>query len=576
MCCGTGSGSNGEAVTSVVGQVLNDRYEVLERIGEGGMATAYRGRDRVLGRIVAIKIMRPELAADDAFVARFRREARAAAGVAHEHIASVYDTGSDGNLHYIVMEYVEGESLKERLRREGSLPLDEALRIASETAEALAAAHAAGVVHRDIKPQNILLGHDGRAKVTDFGIARAASSPGQTDTSAIIGSVHYISPEQARGEAVGPQGDIYSLGATLFHMLTGRPPFEDGDRLAILHKHVYDRPRRPSALRPGLPPEVDFVVGHCLAKDLSQRFASARELSSHLAACPRAEAVGGKGRLARWRHSRFGRGADAAGWWVRRRGVWGLAATIALVATVAGVTQWAAARGRAEMVPVPDVVGMSAGAARTYLEELELEYREVGSRPSEDVEAGALLSQDPVANLEVRAGTVVKVVLSEGPSHVVVPAVTQMSVAQAQRNLEAAGLTGGTVQESYDASVPRGYVASTLPAATARVVRGTAVDLVVSLGPKPSEPGGPPPMAPPGPRGAREETLTYMVPADAGADGEADVAIEIIDENGRRRIYQGRHKPGERIPPQKIRVTAKTKARILVDGKVRAEREYLP
>jgi len=563
-------------VSSIVGQVLNDRYEVLEKIGEGGMAIAYRGRDRVLGRVVAIKTMRPELATDDAFVARFRREARAAAGVAHEHIASVYDTGSDGNLHYIVMEYVEGESLKERLRRQGPLALDEALRIASQTAEALDAAHAAGVVHRDIKPQNILLGRGGTVKVTDFGIARAASAPGHTDTSAIIGSVYYSSPEQARGEAVGPQGDIYSLGATLFHMLTGRPPFQDGDRLAILHKHIYDRPPRPSTLRPGLPPEVDSVIGHSLEKELSQRFASAREVSSYLAACPRTEEAGPHAQAARWWRSHFGRGADAVGWWVRTRGLWVVVAAAVLIAVVAGVTRWASARGRAEMVMVPDVVGMSAGAARAYLDELSLKYREVGSRASDDVEAGALLSQDPAANINVRSGTVVKVVLSEGPSHVIVPAVTRMSVAQAQRNLQAAGLTGGAVQETYDPGVPRGYVASTLPAAGARAVRGTAVDLVVSLGPKPTEPGGPPATGPSGPHGAREETLTYMVPADAGADGEVEVVIEIVDEEGRRKIYQGRHKPGEKIPAQRIEVTAKTKARILVDGKVEAEREYLP
>jgi serine/threonine-protein kinase len=151
-------------MTAIVGQVLNERYEVLERIGEGGMATAYRGRDRILGRVVAIKIMRPELAADSAFLARFRREARAAAGITHEHIAGVYDTGSDGPYHYIVMEYVAGESLRDRLRREGPLPLEEALRITTETAKALEAAHQAGVTHRDIKPGNILLGQEGRVK----------------------------------------------------------------------------------------------------------------------------------------------------------------------------------------------------------------------------------------------------------------------------------------------------------------------------------------------------------------------------------------------------------------------------
>ena len=222
----------------MIGQVLNDRYEILEKIGEGGMAVAYRGRDRVLGRAVAIKVMRPELAADGEFLARFRREARAAAGIIHEHIAAVYDTGSDGPYHYIVMEYVPGESLKARLQRGGPLPLEEALRIATATAEALEAAHSAGVIHRDIKPHNILLGSEGQVKVTDFGIARAMSGTGNTETGMILGSVNYVSPEQARGGAVGPQSDLYSLGVTLFEMLTGRPPFDGGERLAIVHKHI--------------------------------------------------------------------------------------------------------------------------------------------------------------------------------------------------------------------------------------------------------------------------------------------------------------------------------------------------
>jgi len=561
-------------MATVVGQVLNDRYEILEKVGEGGMAIAYRGRDRVLGRVVAIKVMRPELATDAGFLARFRREARAAAGITHEHIASVYDTGSDGPYHYIVMEYVEGESMRDRLRREGSLPLAEALRIATETAEALEAAHQAGVVHRDIKPGNILLGRGGQVKVTDFGIARAASAPNQTDTSTMLGSVNYVSPEQARGEAVGPQGDIYSLGATLFEALTGKAPFDGGDRLAILHKHVYDRAPRPSEMRPGLPPEVDSVVGHCLQKDLSRRFASARELLSYLAACPREEdasaAAAARGRL----RGIVSRGAPAAAW-VQRRGVWVVLVALLLSGAVAGVARYSSARGRAEMVKVPDILGMSDAAAKELLEGLGLGYRTVGSKPSEDVEMGAILSQDPAPGIDVGGGTVLKVVLSEGPSHVFVPNVTQMSVAQAQRNLDAAGLATGGVREAYDEDVPAGYVASTLPAARARVVRGTAVDMVLSLGPEPAMPTGP--TGPPPTTGAgREETLNYVVPADAARQGEVEVRVEVADEQGRRTIYEGRHRAGDRIPPQKVTITSATTARIFVDDKVRAERQYLP
>ncbi len=563
-------------MAAVVGQVLNDRYEVVEKIGEGGMAVAYRGRDRVLGRVVAIKVMRPELASDAAFVARFRREARAAAGITHEHIAGVYDTGSDGPYHYIVMEHVEGESMRDRLRREGQLPLREALRIATETAEALAAAHQAGVVHRDIKPHNILLGQDGSVKVTDFGIARAASGPSQTDTSSILGTVNYVSPEQARGETVGPQGDIYSLGATLFEALTGKPPFDGGDRLAVLHKHVYDRPPRPSQLRPGLPPEVDSLVGHCLEKDLTKRFASARELLSYLAACPRVEdATAARALKGRVRRTLVG-GMVSVFSWMQSRGVWLLLALLISVGLVAGVVRYTSARARAAMVTVPDILGMRSETAQQTLERLRLGYRQVGSRSSDSVIEDAVLSQDPAPGIQVIEATVVKVVLSEGPSHVLVPKVTQMSLPAAHQQLEEAGLNIGLVTEAYHDEIPANYVASTLPAAGASVVRGTAVDIVLSLGSEPTAPTGP---ALPGPSpgtSGREETLNYVVPVDIGDKGEVEVTIEVADERGSRRIYQGRHRPGDRIPSQKIKVTAPTTARIFVDGKLQGTREYLP
>lgn len=265
-----------------------------------------------------------------------------------------------------------------------------------------------------------------------------------------------------------------------------------------------------------------------------------------------------------------------AGWWLRQRGVWLLAAAVLMAAVVTGLSLLASARGRAMMVKVPDVEGMSAAAARELLSGHGLVYREVGTRPSEDVAGGCVLSQVPSANLEVARETVIKVVLSTGPSHVVVPDVTRMSVTQAQRNLEAAGLVGGTVREAYHENVPKDYVASTLPAALTRVVRGTAVDMVVSLGPEPELAlGGPLPTGGEA-RREREYTLNFTVPDSESAEGEVEVLVEVVDENGSRKIYQGRHRPGERIPAQTIRVASATTVRILVDGEVRARRQYLP
>jgi len=561
----------------MIGQVLNHRYEILDKAGEGGMATTYRGRDRVLGRVVAIKVMKPELAADAEFLARFRREARASAGVLHEHVAGVYDTGSDGAYHYIVMEYVEGESLKDRLRRQGPLPLEEALRIAVETSEALEAAHAVGVVHRDIKPHNILLGREGQVKVTDFGIARAMSSSSHTDTGRILGSVHYLSPEQARGDVVGPQGDIYSLGVTLFEMLVGKPPFDGGDRLAVLHKHIYDRPARATDLRPGLPKEVESVISLCLEKDLSRRFASARELRSYLLACPHQElAAWRRGWLRNtWTHRLLRTLADAA-WWARQRAVWLGLAMLVIAAGIVSLTWWASVRGASSLVPVPEIVRMSALAARQRLEAAGLQYQQIGARGSEEIPAGAVLSQDPAPGLRVAPHTAVKVTLSRGPQQVAVPAVTEMSLEQAKRYLEDHGLVCGAVKEDYHDRIPAGYIAGTFPPANTRVAPGAKVDIVVSLGPRPPMPQPPPLPTPPGAQTGREETIIYSVPSDLPAGSEATVTIEASDENGRRVLYEGVHKPGEQVPPQKITVTTPTTVRILLNGEVRWERQYAP
>jgi hypothetical protein len=559
----------------MIGQILNHRYEILEKLGEGGMAIAYLGRDRVLGRTVAIKVMRPELSGDAEFLARFRREARAAAGVTHPHIAGIYDTGNDGPHHYIVMEYVDGESLRDRLRREGPLPLGEALRIATETAEALGAAHAAGVVHRDIKPHNILLSREGQVKVTDFGIARATASSGHTETGKIIGSMDYVSPEQARGDAVGPQSDLYSLGVTLFEMLAGRTPFEGLDRIAVLHKHIYDRPPLITDFRPGLPAEVESLIEHCLEKDLSLRFASARELVGYLGACPRAEAAR-RGRLGGGLAQRLGRGVNQASWWVRRRWTW--VTVLALLALAgAGGSTWVALRPR-PLPKVPDLVGMSAAAARTAAELRGYEYRLLGERASEDVAAGVVVSQDPPAGSARDLGTVVKVVVSKGSEQVVVPNVTEMMLSAAQRNLRAVRLAPGTPREVYDDRIPAGYVAATYPGPGTKVVVGTTVGVDVSLGPKPTNVPLPPSPTPPtagGAQQAKEESFTYMVPTEGDSKQKVKVTVQLIDEQGSKRVlYEGLHLPGELIPQQTFTVSDPVVLRVLVDGEVKLERPF--
>jgi eukaryotic-like serine/threonine-protein kinase len=265
-------------------KILNERYEIEATLGEGGMARVYRGTDGVLGRPVAIKVLADRYAGDDTFVTRFRREAQAAAALNHPNVVSVFDTGDDGQAHYIVMEYVPGQTLADVLKREGPLDPDRAARIAEDVATALQAAHERGLVHRDVKPGNVMIDPEGRTKVMDFGIARAAADDTLTQTGAVLGTAGYLSPEQAQGTTVDARSDIYSLGCVLYETLTGRPPFTGDSPVAIAYAHVNDQPDPPSAHRPGIPPELEAVTMKALAKNPDDRYGSASELRDALAA----------------------------------------------------------------------------------------------------------------------------------------------------------------------------------------------------------------------------------------------------------------------------------------------------
>lgn len=262
-------------------RVLNGRYALLERIGTGGMADVYRAQDLRLRREVAVKVLRP-LDGDPSFATRFRREARHAASVQHPNVAAIYDVGEGGEDRYIVMELIRGETLKELIRRRGPLSEDEALTIAERVARGLGAAHARGLVHRDLKPQNVLIGADGRPRIVDFGIARAAGATALTNTAAVIGTAHYFSPEQASGKVADQRSDLYSLGVLLFELLTGRPPFDGTNPVEIAMRHVRDAPPRPSAWRPGLRRATDDVVLRALEKDPDRRYGSAALMAAAL------------------------------------------------------------------------------------------------------------------------------------------------------------------------------------------------------------------------------------------------------------------------------------------------------
>jgi serine/threonine-protein kinase len=264
------------------GRVLNGRYRLGEVLGEGGMAVVYRGHDLLLNRPVAIKILREQYAADANFLRRFEREAQSAAAFSHPNIVNIYDVGTDGDQHYIVMEYIRGPSLKELIRRQGPFSVDGAIFVIGQVASALDYAHARGLVHRDIKPQNILVDREGNAKVVDFGIAKGARDVNLTEAGTGMGTVHYVSPEQARGEPATPASDLYSTGVVLFEMLTKRLPFEADTPVGVAMHHVNTPPPAPSSINPNVAPEVDAIVLRALAKEPAERYPSGGQLAAAL------------------------------------------------------------------------------------------------------------------------------------------------------------------------------------------------------------------------------------------------------------------------------------------------------
>ncbi|HEY8528908.1 MAG TPA: Stk1 family PASTA domain-containing Ser/Thr kinase [Paenibacillaceae bacterium] len=273
----------------MIGRTLGGRYEVIQRVGGGGMALVYKARDLLLDRFVALKVLRPQFAHDEEFVRRFRREARSAASLSHPNIVGIYDVGQDGDDHYIVMEYVEGRTLNDLIRERAPFQPEEAVHIAVQICEALEHAHQNQIIHRDIKPHNILIGKNGRVKVTDFGIARAVTAATITQTGSVVGSVHYFSPEHAKGVATGEKSDIYSLGIVLYQMVTGRLPFLGESPISVALKHLQEPFETPRRVNPHIPQSLENIIVRAMRKDPRERYQSAREMREDLETCLRPE-----------------------------------------------------------------------------------------------------------------------------------------------------------------------------------------------------------------------------------------------------------------------------------------------
>ena len=525
----------------MIGRLISGRYRLIAPLCEGGMATIWRAVDEQLDREVAVKLLRPQFSADAGFAARFKQEARSAGGLSHPNIVGVYDYGTDGadGDQYIVMELVSGSDLSTILRDRRTLSTDDAVRVAIGVAGALEAAHRKGIVHRDVKPGNILITDSGDVKVTDFGIARAVAEASMTVTGTTLGSVHYFSPEQARGDEVTGASDVYSLAIVLYEMLAGRRPFEADSAAAVALKRLNEDPPRPSALGVPMSAGLESIVMRGLARDPAERFPDAGAFAEALrvwrrnpdAVPPLAAGLAGAavattppaGEPTVYVQPRVARPADRVPvappprradpyqrqrddgqpWWM-----WLLAVLAVLILGAIGflAVQLFGGFGPSDASPtpsvgqvlVPDCDDVSLTSLRAEAEELGLT---VTTEPedSEDVDEGRVIRCAPDTGLQVDEGSEITAFVSSGAELVEVPRLRGQTEAQATVTLERAGFGVGAITEEFDPEVNEGSVIRSVPTEGVDHPVGEQVDLVISRGPTPSPSPSPTPSPTPTP-----------------------------------------------------------------------------
>lgn len=491
----------------MIGRILGNRYEIVEKIGSGGMSRVYKAKCRLLNRYVAVKILRPEFTSDEDFVKKFRREAQAAASLSHQNIVNIYDVGIDDDIYYIVMEYVEGKTLKDLIKEKKRLAPVKSAEIARQVCKALAHAHKNHIIHRDIKPHNILITRDGIAKVTDFGIARAVTSSTVTSTENVIGSVHYFSPEQARGGYVDEKSDLYSLGIVMYEMVTGQIPFEGESPISIALKHLQEPLIPPGELVENLPRGLEQIIVKATQKETAKRYYNAGEMLKDLNAF-----IDNNDKVFNNQEDKYVDSPTIVMPAVKdnnndkmndnrekpkytkpprkRRQKQILTTVIILIAfailTFAGVYLLKEFM-YVKTVEIPNIVGKTKEDAEKILNDSGLNMEVNKQQNNVDFPKGTIISQFPKAGNQNKITNPVLVIVSLGPEKTRVPDLINLSSYEAQINLKDAGLKEGEIEPRYSEQVVVGFIIDQNPKPGIWVDQGTTVDLVVSAGAEPKE-----------------------------------------------------------------------------------------
>lgn len=518
----------------MIGKTLGNRYELLEKIGEGGTAVVYKAKFSLLNRFVAVKILKDEFSSDKDFVQKFKREATAAGSLSCNNIVNIYDVGTDGNINYIVLEYVDGKTLNEIIKESGRIQWEKAVDIAKQIALALNCAHSNGIIHRDIKPHNVLVTASGVVKVTDFGIAKASNSATITSSDKVMGSAHYLSPEQARGDVVDCKTDIYSLGIVMYEMVTGRVPFDAESPVSVALKHIQEPVIPPINVNPDIPASLNRIILKSVEKEPIRRYADAKELIADLnnvkddlkdrdslnddytrimtpiknidqiknasdskkneddadknlenGAEDEQEEEEEEEDVPDSRTERNSKGK------LSKKKKYIIGATLAcvlLIATlaiayVAGLGGFSKLSTPANtMVTVPSVVGLSKNDAESKLKSVNLTPQFVNE--NSDKAVGTVTASDPNAGTSVKTGTTVKVTVSIGPKTQTVPDVSGNDLDTATSTITYSGFVVGSKSYSFSDSVPKNYVINTDPSANTKLAVGGTVNLVISKGPE--------------------------------------------------------------------------------------------